>query len=111
MRQDNPVHEALHLWKSGQEAAAKFNTHAAFHELPGILVVPNILRDAIYEKMAAGFLVRPELFWPSSKAWNDLYRDLLRFFDEHGYIPEFIITRKHERAALLNSKPTEAPHA
>ena len=65
MRQDNPVHEALHLWKSGQEAAAKFNTHAAFvedaersrsDELPGILVVPNVLRDAIYEKMAAGFL-------------------------------------------------------
>ena len=107
MRQDNPIHKALQLWKSGQEAAAKLNTNVAFDELPGFLIVPNDLRDAIHEKMAAGFLARPEPFWPSSKAWNDLYHDLLRFFDEHGYIPEFVIMKKHERDALLKKETTK----
>jgi hypothetical protein len=53
-------------------------------------VIPNSLRDAINEKLDnafAGMDVKAE-------DRESVYNQLLNYFDEHGYIPEFEITKK-----------------
>lgn len=61
-----------------------------------LVIVPNYVSEAIHEKMAAAFLLRPEPYWPSSDSWNGLYQQLLSYFDDHGVIPEFSVTKRGE---------------
>lgn len=58
--------------------------------MPFAVIVPNELRDAINAKLDAAIRDYPE----SEKDRECLYRELLAFYDEHGYLPEFTIEKK-----------------
>lgn len=58
------------------------------------VIVPDILRDQIYLRMAEEFLAINEQFWPSSENWQSIYHELLAYFDEHGTIPNFSLQRR-----------------
>ena len=55
-----------------------------------ILIVPNFVQDAIQERLAIAFIDFPE----ASKDWEIFYHEMLRYFDEHGTIPEFTLFKK-----------------
>ena len=63
-----------------------------------IAIIPNSLRDAINVKLDAAFQECPE----AERERDSLYRELLEYFDEHGEIPDFRITRKGERNEANN---------
>lgn len=58
-----------------------------------IIIVPDILSDAINEKLEKAFLVFPE----ARKDRDVLFHELLEYFDEHGEIPEFELKKKEKR--------------
>jgi len=60
------------------------------------VVVPNELRDAINVKLDAALAGHPEA---TEKDRRVLYGQLLSYFNEHGCLPDFTVTKK------------EAPHA
>ena len=50
-----------------------------------MVIVPNELGDAIYAKIDVQLKKCPEV----APHREDIYRDLLAYFDEHGKIPDF----------------------
>lgn len=60
-----------------------------------LVIVPNSLRDAINEKLEEA---RPQecgdVEWAQLK--EDLYPQLVAYYDEHGRVPSFSLTRRTE---------------
>ena len=56
-----------------------------------ILIVPNVLRDAIGEKLLDAMRPYPEA---SESDWIHLYDELLFYYDKHGELPEFEVEKK-----------------
>lgn len=54
------------------------------------VIVPNVVRDTIEKKLAYATV---GMDIPESDL-DDLYHQLLEFFDKHGYVPDFDIERK-----------------
>ena len=52
-----------------------------------IVVVPNVLRDAINAKLDAAIAKCPD----AAKERGELYRQLLCYFNEYGVVPDFEI--------------------
>jgi hypothetical protein len=55
-----------------------------------IIIVPNVLRDAINKKLDEVLSEFPE----AEKDRELFYHKLLEYFDEHGEIPDFTLTKK-----------------
>jgi len=55
-----------------------------------ICIVPNELRDAINTELDKAFKVTPE----AEKGREYFYNELLKYYDENGYIPDFSLTPK-----------------
>ena len=55
-----------------------------------MVVVPNSLRDAIYAKIDPQLEKLPEL----KDQRENIYGELLAYYDEHGVIPDFELTAK-----------------
>ena len=51
------------------------------------LIVPDSLREAIDAKLDAALALVPD----AAMDREHLYHELLAFFDEHGYLPDFTI--------------------
>ncbi len=60
-----------------------------------ISIIFNELRDAIYEKIDAQLVDHPALV----EHREAIYSDLLRYFDEHGVIPDFSLQEKEPQNA------------
>ena len=59
---------------------------------PRFVIVPNILRDKIYEKIDEQLEKVPE----AREGREIFYQQLIDYFDEHGIIPDFkIIPKQH----------------
>lgn len=56
-----------------------------------MVIVPNELRDEIYRRVDRVLADAPE---EAQAGREDFYQELLNHFDEHGYIPEFVITKR-----------------
>ena len=54
------------------------------------LIVPDNLKEAIDAKLDAAIALVPD----AAKDREDLYWELLSFFDKHGFIPDFTIGKK-----------------
>lgn len=54
------------------------------------VVVPNELRDAIYERVDEELKKHPEL----RDQRESIYQDILKYYDEHGSIPDFSVEPK-----------------
>jgi hypothetical protein len=52
-----------------------------------LVIVPNELSEAIYQKVDAQLELVPQL----KDQRENIYSDLLAYFDEHGTIPDFTI--------------------
>ena len=50
-----------------------------------MVIVPNVLSDAINKKLDAAFEKVPE----AAKDRDVLYHKLLEYFDEYGVVPDF----------------------
>lgn len=57
-----------------------------------VCIVPNSLRDQINEAIDCTLIECPG----AECVRDELYKQLLEYFDEHGVIPEFKIQRKNE---------------
>lgn len=55
-----------------------------------IVIVPNNLRDALYTKIDEQLVSHPGLI----EQREEIYKDLLTYFDEHGVIPNFSLQEK-----------------
>ena len=55
-----------------------------------MLIIPNVLSDAINTKLDAAILKCPE----AGKDRDKLYQQLLEYFDEYGIIPDFELEKK-----------------
>ncbi len=55
-----------------------------------LLIVPNHVRDAIEAAIDKELNGRPL----EAAEREDIYHDLLRYYDEHGVIPDFSLTAK-----------------
>lgn len=53
------------------------------------VVVPNHLSDAIYKVVDAQLRVNPQF----EKYREDIYKDILDFYDKNGVIPDFTIEK------------------
>jgi hypothetical protein len=56
------------------------------------LIVPDSLRHAIDAKLDAALKEVPD----AARDRDHLFRQLLLFFDEHGYLPEFTLGKTQE---------------
>ena len=54
-----------------------------------IVIVPDSLREAINAKLDAAIKDHPD----AEKDREHLFNQLLSFFDQHGYIPDFSLAR------------------
>lgn len=52
-------------------------------------IVPNYLRDQIYEKLDAEIAKNPD----AAKDRDVLFGQLLAYFDQYGVIPEFTLAK------------------
>jgi hypothetical protein len=60
-----------------------------------LAIVPNSLRDAINAKLDAAFVQ-----WPDAvKDREELYRQLLGYFNEYGVVPDFSLVKKGQSDA------------
>jgi hypothetical protein len=55
-----------------------------------LVIVPNELRDAINENLDAAIRQKPE----ADKDREMMYDQLLNFYNEHGYVPDFSLEKK-----------------
>jgi hypothetical protein len=55
-----------------------------------IVIVPNALRDAINAKLDVVFKDTPE----AEKDRDYLYNQIILFYNEKGYIPDFSLSKK-----------------
>ncbi len=53
------------------------------------VIVPNYVSDAIYSKIDAQLKLVPEL----EKNRENIFQELLIYFNEHGVIPDFKLER------------------
>lgn len=53
------------------------------------VIVPNELHNAINAKLTEAFADHPD----AEQDRNFLYHELLAFFDEHGYLPDFSLAK------------------
>jgi len=58
------------------------------------VIVPNALRDEINARLDRAAEEHPEMT-PDDR--DHLYHEVLRFVDEHGYVPTFSIANREER--------------
>jgi len=58
-----------------------------------LVIVPNSLRDAINAKLDAAIMACPEDWAFSEGERENLYNLLLRYFDEHGVVPDFTLQK------------------
>jgi len=58
-----------------------------------LCIVPNDLSDAIYKKIDEQLVDHPALV----KHREEIYKDLLSYFDEYGKIPNFSLQEKGPR--------------
>lgn len=63
-----------------------------------IVIVPNVLRDAINAKLESAFKDVPE----AEKDREILYKQLLVYFNEHGEVPDFSLIKNNSE--LLEAK-------
>jgi hypothetical protein len=61
-----------------------------------LVIVPNELRDAINAKLDAAIATEPG----AALDRDELYSQLLAYFDEHGQLPEFVIAKKEDAAKV-----------
>lgn len=54
-----------------------------------LVIVPNELRDAINQKLDAALAKYPE----AAQGREELYSQLLSYFDEHGALPDFTLRK------------------
>jgi hypothetical protein len=59
-------------------------------DVSGLFIVPDSLRNAINAKLDAALTDVPD----AAKDRDHLYHELLYFFNENGYLPEFSIGKK-----------------
>ena len=57
-----------------------------------MMIVPNVLNEAINNKLDEAFAKVPE----AEKDRDALYHDLLDYFNDHGALPEFDLALKVE---------------
>ena len=57
------------------------------------LVVPNALSEAIQAKISTAIAASDDPT-EAEKGREMFYEELLRFYDDHGYIPEFSLTKQ-----------------
>ena len=57
-----------------------------------LIIVPNALRDAIYERIDAAIVEHPD----AASEREDYYQQVLAYYDEHGYVPEFSLRKREE---------------
>ena len=69
-----------------------------------LVIVPNVLRDAINEKLDLALKECPE----AASGREYFYQRLLQYFDEHGILPEFKIVPGPWSEAKYPEKGTEA---
>lgn len=55
-----------------------------------LVIVPNELSEAIYRKVDLAIAECPEL----SSERENIYRDVLAYYDKHGVIPDFSVTKR-----------------
>jgi len=58
-----------------------------------IIIVPNVLRDAINTKLDIALEKNPSAII----AREELYNQMLIFFNENGYIPDISIVKKGDQ--------------
>jgi len=56
------------------------------------VIVPDSLRAAINQKLDAAFVAVPD----ARKERDALFLALLRYFNEHGELPEFTLEKKEQ---------------
>lgn len=54
------------------------------------VIVPNYVSDAINAKLDAAFTKVPD----AAKDRDELYQQLLGYFDEHGTVPDFELQKR-----------------
>ena len=54
-----------------------------------LVIVPNVLQDAINEALDKAIVEVPD----AAQDREVLYQRLLEYYDEHGVIPEFTLTK------------------
>ena len=54
------------------------------------VIVPNVLRDSLYDAIDAALENCPD----AVDERDDLYRQLLAYYNEHGRIPEFTLAKR-----------------
>jgi hypothetical protein len=50
-----------------------------------LVIVPNVVRDAINDRLDAALAKTPD----AARFRDELFNQLLAYFDEHGVVPEF----------------------
>ena len=55
-----------------------------------LVIVPNALRDAINDALDEALHEAPP---DAAQDREALYRQLVAFYDEHGYIPDFTVAK------------------
>lgn len=63
-----------------------------------IVIVPNCLRDAINAKLDKAIEACPE----AAKDREYFYDQLLAYFDEHGEVPDFNISKNPNKAPAVD---------
>lgn len=58
-----------------------------------IVVVPNHVRDAIKAKIDAQLMMNPD----AASERKRIYEQLLRYYDEHGTVPDFTLARLEDK--------------
>lgn len=61
-------------------------------EVTRIVIIPVQLEKGINEALAKAFENCPA----AAKDKDQLFQQLLHFFDQYGYIPEFEVEKKHD---------------
>ena len=56
------------------------------------VIVPNALRDEINKKLDAAIAGCPG----AEQDRAEIYQQMLVFYDEHGYVPDFVLTLKED---------------
>lgn len=64
-----------------------------------LVITPNSLRDAINAKLDAAIAACPA----AQKDREELYRQLLQYFNEHGELPDFSLAKKEENELLTSA--------
>lgn len=59
-----------------------------------MVLVPDYVNDAINKALDQALSAKPE----AASRRDEFYSILLAYFDEHGYVPDFLITKEADHA-------------